>query len=245
MEFVGWVLLPGEWVHGKCLHYWNTYINLLNVREENRLLRDQLEELQLTAIKLRRKAAEAERLRQLLDFSAPSQWSSFGARVIAQKMGPHAVAETIFIDKGGRDEVQKDMPVLTPSGVVGRIFRVSSSFASVLLLTDPNSRIPVLGRKSRTNGILKGQGPETPLQVMYVPQNAPLNEGETLVTSGLSDIFPKGLPVARIKVISHSETSLFQNVQAAPLVQPKSLEEVLIISGPSSAPEPAADGTRP
>ena len=234
MEFVGWVLVPGEWVHARLRHYWNSYINLLEVRQENRYLRQRLEELQLTRMKLERQAAEARRLKRLLKFSSPEGWSQFGAKVIAHKMGPHAVAETIFVDKGSTDEVRKDMPVLTPEGIIGRVYRVSNSFASVLLLTDPNSRIPVLGRKSRTNGILKGQGPDSALEVMYVPQNAALYDHELLVTSGLSDIFPKGLPVARIQSITHSETSLFQNVQAEPLVTIRFLEEVLLIKKPRS-----------
>jgi rod shape-determining protein MreC len=111
------------------------------------------------------------------------------------------------------------------------VLRAGPSSATVLLLTDLNSGIAVLGQSTRRPGILMGQGPERNLRVQYVPENAPLQEGEVLVTSGAAGLFPKGLPVARVVKVAKSKNSLFQDVDAVPLADLKDLEDVLILRG--------------
>ena len=119
--------------------------------------------------------------------------------------------------------------MLTPDGLVGRVIRVGASVSSALLVTDPNSRVPVLGRKHRSVGILFGQGPKNELILRYANQNAPLEAGEVLVTSGQARIFPKGLPVARVTRVDRSEIDLHLFVTARPLVDLDRLEEVLLL----------------
>ncbi|MFW6388854.1 MAG: rod shape-determining protein MreC, partial [Desulfohalobiaceae bacterium] len=92
-------------------------------------------------------------------------------------------------------------------------------------------------QQTRNNAIIQGQGPDKSLQVKYVGQNAPLFSREQLVTSGLAGIFPKGLPVARVEQIRHSELSLFQQVLAKPLVELQNLEEVLLLKQKNQALE--------
>jgi rod shape-determining protein MreC len=135
----------------------------------------------------------------------------------------------VTINKGSRDGIRQNTPILTPDGVVGRTNQVSPHFSTVLLITDPNSNIPVRGQRSRTNGILRGQGLRRQLQVKHVPQNSPMYEDEVLVTSGLDGLFPKGLPVARVEKVTISDLSLFKDVQARSLVNVKQQEEVLAI----------------
>jgi rod shape-determining protein MreC len=109
----------------------------------------------------------------------------------------------------------------------------------VLLLTDLNSGIAVLGQSTRRPGILMGQGPERNLRVQYVPENAPLQEGEVLVTSGAAGIFPKGLPIGRVVRVAKSQNTLFQDVDAVPLADLKDLEEILVLRrhSPPAAPD--------
>jgi rod shape-determining protein MreC len=110
-----------------------------------------------------------------------------------------------------------------------------------LLITDPSSKISVLGRDSRTPGILTGEGADRPLSVNYVHQNAHIRPGEVLITSGLDRVFPKGLPAAMVTDVRRSDISLFQEVTAAPLVELKTLEEVLLLMG--GEPQPAENRT--
>ncbi len=229
LEFVGWVLTPGKWAQSRVRTFWDRYVDLTGVQRENEVLKAKLEWQNLKLFRLEEKAAEADRLRRLLQVAPPKGWTLVGARIVAHRLGPNAVLQTAVISKGSRQEVRMNTPALTPEGVVGRVFRISPDFSSLLLVSDPNSRTAVLGQKTRTGGILSGQGPGLPLTVDYVAQNALLEEGEILVTSGLAEIFPKGLPVARVTRVERSDLSLFKTVHAEPLVQAQQLENVLLL----------------
>jgi len=240
LEFVGWVLKPGRWIADQADLTWRRYIYLVGLREDNEALRLRLDSLTLDLAKNRELAAEALRLRELLAFAPPEEWTSSGARVIAQRLGPNAALNTVVVDKGTLADVDVNTPAITPVGVVGRVLRSGLTASNLLLLTDHNSKIPVLGENHRSTGILTGTGPNNPLDVRYVPLNAPIDEGELLITSGLAGIYPKGLPVARVTSIERSEISLFLTVKAEPLVDLRNLEEILLLQKPA-APAPAED----
>ena len=229
LEFTGWVLKPGKWAVVEVSGFWNRYIYLVNVRADNERLQDENRDLRLEVMELRERAAAAGRLEALLLFAPPPGWLKEGARVIAHQLGPAAVLETMILDKGRVRGITVDTPVLAPGGLVGRVLRVGPSVSSALVLTDPNSRISVIGQKHRSGGILTGQGPGHELKLRYVNLNAPLDEGEVLISSGLAGIFPKGLPVARVTRVDRSEISLFLTVTAEPLVDLTRLEEVLLL----------------
>ena len=240
LEFVGLVLKPGKWVKNQVVDFWDRYIYLIGVRQENEELKQQVSHLTSELNRFREEAKEAMRLRDLLSLAPPEKWSASGARVMAHRLGPHAALETLLVDKGYRSGAEQNDPVVTHQGVVGRILRDSAHLSTVLLLTDPNSRIPVRGRTHRTTGILAGGGQNEPLEVLYIPLNAPLEQGEILITSGLAGIFPQDLPAAKIISIERSDISLFQTVRAEPLLDLKSLEEVLFLKRSQAAvPNPA------
>lgn len=249
LEFVGLVIKPGQWVADQSAALWKRYIYLVELRQEGDALRARLDALTLELARAREQAAEVERLRQLLSFAPPQDWDGIGARVIAQRMGPNAVLESITIDKGTMGGAAVNTPVATPEGLVGRVLRSGLSVSTVLLVTDHNSKVPVLGRTNRTTGVLTGQGPGRPLEMRYVPLNAPVDVGEILITSGLAQIHPKGLPVARVIAVERSEISLFLTVLAEPLVDLRDLEEVLLLmpeaGQPGAAPEALAAPAAP
>jgi len=228
LEVVGWILYPGDWVYSKTKKIWEDYIYLVNLKKENNLLKEQIKRLKLEVIKLKKEEKEAQRLRKLLRFSPPKGWTVQGARIISQSIGPNGVLKTLIIDKGSKDKIKVNTPVITQDGVVGRVVKVGYHFSVVLLLNDLNSRIPVISFHTRTKGIIKGTG-NTFLKVLYIDQSAPLSQKEIFVTSGLANIFPKGLPVAKIVKIETHKGSLFKDVTALPLVNFKKLEEVLLL----------------
>jgi rod shape-determining protein MreC len=243
LEFVGWVLKPGQWTVDKATTLWRDYVYLVDVREENEQLQTRVGQLKLELAKVQEDAAEAQRLRRLMSFAPVPGWSRQGVRVIAHRLGPGAVLDTLTVDKGSSTGVDQNDPVCTEDGVMGRVLRRGLTTATVLLITDINSKLPVLGSKSRVSGVLCGRSDEGMLEVRYVPQNAPLAVGEVLLTSGLAGIFPKGLPVARVVGVERSDISLFLTVRAKPLVDLRNVEEALILhqeavvseSGPSKA----------
>lgn len=229
LESVKWVILPGEWFYGELSDFWNRYIYLVGLKQENDLLSSQNDLMRLEIMTLKERAAEADRLAKLIDFPPVHGWRVDGARVLAHRMGPAAALESILIDRGRLSGVHDDIPVMTPDGVVGRVLRTGLSAANVMLLSDPNSRIAVRGEIYRSSGLLVGNGDDNLLNVKYMNLNAPLAKGELLVTSGLAGIFPPGLPVARVSSIERSDISLFLKVQAEPLVDMNNLEEVLLV----------------
>ncbi|GAU08677.1 rod shape-determining protein MreC [Desulfoplanes formicivorans] len=229
LEAVGAVLVPGKSVHREVVRFWERYVYLVGVRQENERLRQEMDDLRMTLHDLREKEFRVDRLENLLGFDPPSGWKRIGARVVGHRIGGNAVLQSLVIDKGKRAGLRFDTPVISPQGVIGRVHRPGLHFSTVLLLVDPNSHIPVMGATSRIPALVEGQGEGQPLLVKYVPLNDVLSEGEILVTSGLGGIFPKGLPVARVSQVTRSSISLFQDILAQPLVRAQRQEEVLLL----------------
>ncbi|MBF0480183.1 MAG: rod shape-determining protein MreC [Desulfovibrionaceae bacterium] len=240
LEVSRWVLAPGKWAADSAELLFRRYIYFIGLRQENERLSAELKETRSELAGATERAALAGRLSELMSFSPPEGWVREGARVVSHRLGPNAALETIMIDKGSRSGLAVNLPVVLPFGVVGKTLRVSPNAAVVLLVNDLNSRIPVMGQIHRTQGILAGQGPDDPMEVQYVPQGAPLDEGELLITSGLGEVFPKGLPVARVLKVETTGPTLFQNVLAGPLSEIKTAEEVLVLKKPPLPPDAPA-----
>ncbi len=215
-------------------------MHLIEVHSENQTLRKEIDSLRMELSDMSEDAAMVPRLERLLEFTSPPGWSRFGARVIAHDFGPLGAINSVIIDRGEIQGISPNLPVIAPDGVIGRTFRTGLNFSSVLLLSDPNSRIPVISSETRVKGILAGQGYHKPLSLQYVHLNSPLEQGELLVTSGLAGIYPKGLPVARVKDILRSEISLFLIVETTPVADFRNKEEVLILQKEINIP-PAND----
>jgi len=236
LEAVGWVTVPGDWAKETSYGLWRDYVALWGVRQENKKLRQQNRDLRIRLMRLQSRAAEVERLRGLLEFSPPPAWNCTGARIVAERLTPSDALQTVLLNKGSTNTVHSGMPGLTPAGLMGRVLKTSPHFSKLLLITDPNSKIPVIGTNNRTKAILKGKGPRSDLQLEYVPRNRPLSEGEIMVTSGLGGLFPKGIPVARITAINQPRDALFQKVLAEPVADLGGQEEILLLRQSSRNP---------
>lgn len=241
LEFTGAVLKPGKWVVHNATDLWNEYIYLQGVQQENVRLLTQVEDLSFKLADARENVAELKRLRALISLSPPPTWSRVAARVLSYRIGVQAELDSIILDKGYLDGASKNTPVVTHEGVVGRIVKAGPTTSSALLLTDLNSRIAVISSSNRTRGLLVGSGNRDELQLKYVPINAQLEEGELLVTSGLAGAYPKGLPIAKIVSITHSDISLFKTVMAVPLASLSNLEEILLLQATPATTEVVAE----
>jgi rod shape-determining protein MreC len=243
LDISGTVLRPGIWVSDKVAEFWNRYIYLVGLKQDNDALKEEAATLRGANMLLRSRAESAARFEKLLAFVPPGQWTFSGMRVIGHRMGPAGSLSTLTVDRGTTSGVAEDMPVAGLDGIVGRILRTGAATSTVLLLTDPNSSIAVMGAHNRSPGMLAGQGYGKPLMLRYINQNAIIDPNELLLSSGLSGIYPKGLPVARVTKIQRSDISLFLTVQAEPLVDMAGLEEVLLLKL-EAAPE-SGSPTRP
>jgi len=194
--------------------------------EENRKLKAELDALLLERQKYKDEIAENARLRELFSLKEKERRYVAVARVIAR--GSDRLANTIVIDKGRRDGIEKDMAVITAKGLVGKILSSADSYSSVLLIKDINFSAAVRLYDSRTEGVISGTGLRTCV-MKYVSHESEAKENETVLTSGLDSLFPADLPVGSITKITKKGAGLFQNIEVTPFQDSSKLEEVMII----------------
>ena len=216
--------------------FWERYFDLVGVREENERLKARLADLESRLLANGEDLAELKRLRALIQLPVDKSWRPLGARVLAGRMGPNAVLDSITISRGYATGGRPGTPLVTHLGLVGRVLRASAHTATALLLTDPGSRIAVFSQNSRAPGILTGQGTARMLEVNFVQRDAGVKQGEVLITSGLDGKYPKGIPVARVLSVAPSDYTQFMAIYAEPLVDLHNLEEVLLLEPTGIAP---------
>jgi rod shape-determining protein MreC len=204
---------------------WNHYFALQSTSRENEQLRRENDALKLQITQLQSKAAEADRLAGLLNFrKLHLDVPMVSARVIGASPGTASV--TIDIDHGQRDGVKKNMGVITPDGVVGKVIESYANSAQVLLLTDKDSGVGALVAESRIQSPVGGTG-EPLLSMKYVPNDDTVNNGEHVVTSGMDRIFPRDLPVGTIVEIKAGNP--FKQIRVRPAANLERLEEVIVL----------------
>ena len=167
----------------------------LNVVKENKLLMDEnliLKRWKETAATLQH---ENKKLRSLLHFPQVKNKVFTTSRIIAISSGPFYQGALI---EGGIDQgLVKGNVVVSGQGLLGRIDKVGKNFSSVLLVTDLNSKIPVVIKSSKIKAILAGDNSEK-TYLFYAPQNAEIKVGEEIITSGHGGVFPYGIPVGKV-----------------------------------------------
>jgi len=169
---------------------------------------------------------ENERLRALLELKSQTENYVATAEVFARD--PTNWFHAIWINKGARDGISKDMVAVTPLGVVGRVQRVLQDRSDIIQITDVNSSVAVRIQDSRIEGILSGGG-NSKCYLKYVPHEAEVAIGDVVVTSGLDGIFPEGIVVGYITDVGKGDGEFFQVIEVLPTQDFKTLEEVIIV----------------
>jgi rod shape-determining protein MreC len=208
---------------------WDGYIALRHVAEENRRLRREIQELRGRNVELQEMAVASQRLAGLLEFQERFESRTVAARVIGRDATNWY--RSVVLDKGERDGVRVEMGVITPSGVVGRVVKTTSSSSVVLLITDPNNAVTGLIQRTRDEGIVEGTA-QGRARLKYIPLLSAVQTGDVVVTSGLAGGFPRGLAIGTITRIDKTEGDLFQSAEIAPEVDFLKYEEVLVITDP-------------
>ena len=194
--------------------------------EDNTLLRKRVDELLLERAKYQEAVLENKRLKELLKLIENRQEYIAAARVLSR--GIDQWAHTLVLDKGQNDGVSKDMSAVTPKGLAGKIFNATGSYSKLLLLTDINFSAAVRLQESRKEGVISGAGARRAI-LKYIPYEDEIKVGDIVITSGLDQLFPPGIPVGFISKIDKQGTGHFQYIEVTPYVDDSKLEEVLII----------------
>lgn len=228
----------GSYIFGSFRDTWRNYFALRGTKKDNDDLRRENDALKLRIAQLEGKAAEADRLSALLHFrQSQADVPMVAARVIGG--GPSTASFTIALDRGEKDGIRKNMGVITPEGVVGKIIDTYPNTSQVLLLTDNQSGV---GAKLADSGIqspVGGQG-DPLLAMKYFPNDDDVSVGARVVTSGMDRIFPRDLPIGTITEVKAGNP--FKQIRIKPAANLEKLEEVLVLLTlrPLKEPEPVA-----
>jgi rod shape-determining protein MreC len=203
---------------------WHNYFYLRGVRQENRELRDQIEQLQIEQVRMKQDADQAHRLQSLLGFKEQFIAKTLAAQVIGSSGSEQS--RTVTIDRGSRDGIQPDMAVISATGVVGKVISVFKSTAQVLLINDQQSGVGTILEQSRLQGVLKGKS-SGELVIDKIMVDEEVKPGDRVLTSGGDQIFPKGLIIGNVDRIEKGPE--FLQVTVRPTAALNRLEEVLVI----------------
>lgn len=249
---VVWVTAPVEkavaWAVTGVLRGWSGYVALRGAHDRAVELSRELNLLRVERQQLVQERAEAERLRKLLGFKETSPKRTYvGARVVGVKLSPTGL-QLLVIDRGEDDGVVRLKPVVTADGVVGRVHTATANSAEVLALTDRNSSIAVRVDRTRARANVRGQGTTGACKLDYALRSEDMVEGDLLVTSGTDAVFPRGLPVGKVRELRKGGNGLFHDAAVSPDVDITRVEEVLVVTAwdePVEAPEAAPQKSSP
>lgn len=208
---------------------WSQYFFLISVAKENENLKKTL----YYAIEENEKRNEIEltnyRLRKLLNFKKNIDHQVLPAEIIGKDPSPWYQA--ILIDKGKSHGVEKGQPVVIPEGIAGQVTEVLNNYSKVLLIIDQNSAVDALVQRTRARGVIKGDSTDRYL-FKYVLRKHDVRIGDTIVSSGLDGVFPKGLRIGYVSEVVKPSSGIFQDVTVAPFIDFEKLEEVLVLLNP-------------
>lgn len=204
---------------------------LTTLQKENMALRQRATQMMLENSALREALLENHRLRQMLDYRERMPWHFRAGHVITKERDITPIAVTI--DIGSEDGLRTNMPVVTPEGLVGKLYKVFPRMSIVQLMLDRNFSVSGRVQRSRVLGIvtwseLRG------LELTAVPLNSEVQTGDVVVTSDSSALYPPGIRIGLVSHTSQDKASLFKTIHLQPGVDFSRLEEVFVIIAPKA-----------
>jgi len=214
------------WTVGKVFEVWDSYLYLVNVKDENRVLRLAVDRLAFENTLLTERFKSYQRIEELLAFPRLDTLPYEAARVIGRDTTGRV--RMIILNKGSAHGVARDMPVLTHRGLVGRVVLASATACKALLITDVRSAVDAVAQESRDTMIASGANRDT-LEARYLLANAQIAEGERVISSGLGGVYPKGLLIGALTGVHREPDSLFVEARIRPTADLDRIEEALIL----------------
>ncbi len=226
----GVVTPPERLIHGIGMSVrgvWSNYLYLRHLREQNQSLQAENDRLRLEQASLAEDARAGQRLREMLDFRGRYIDKTVPAQVVGT--AGTDTAKVIYINKGSKDGLQVQMPVITPDGIIGKVKNVFPHTAQVLLISDQTSGTGVVLQATRIRGVMKGNASGQP-QMINISPDERIRPGEPVVTSGGDQVYPPGMPVGVVDhVVADPDTS-YVNVVIKPNADLSKIEEVLVVT---------------
>ncbi|WP_462332469.1 rod shape-determining protein MreC [Schwartzia sp. (in: firmicutes)] len=222
----------GNGIHDGLAEIWD----ILTVQKQNKMLRNEVEQLRAQNVKANEYAAENMRLRELLGYkNSATQFDLVVARVIGRESATWT--RMIVIDRGTQDGVDKNMAVVTARGLVGVVTEAGPMSAKVEMILDTRTSVGALVQRSRVAGIIEGS-PDNSRQprLVNIPRNEDVQEGDVIVTSGFGGVYPKGLMIGKVESVHNDSGGLLKYAVVEPAVDFQRLEDVAVIVASREAP---------
>jgi rod shape-determining protein MreC len=204
---------------------WENYIWLVGARKENEKLRENVRQLTILNRSYDQIQQENARLQQLLSMKDIYRNQSVGARVIART--PGFLSNVLYIDRGSKDGVDVDCPVISGDGIIGRIMLVSKNQSQVQLITNPDASIGAMMEQSRSAGVLRGSG-DLLLDLNYISNAEQVNVGDLVLSSGLDEIYPKGFTIGKVVEVRKDRGASY-TIKVEPVMDLYHIEEVSVL----------------
>jgi len=236
------IQLGTAWVFGGVRSVWDGYVGLRGAHQENQQLRDTVAAMQVRLLEQQALVMRANQLEQILDLRGRTPLRTVAATVIAGDLT--GVFRTVTIDKGSSSGLRKDMAVIAPTGVVGRIVEPPPLYAAkVQLLIDREAGAGAIIARSGVGGVVVGHehGGQTELELDFVSNLSDAKVGDRLVTSGLDGIFPRGLTIGYLATVEKG-TGLYKKILVNPTVDFSAIGSVLVVLDPPQAIGPSPTG---
>lgn len=209
-------------------NFFKVFTSIKNLRIENIYLKEENQKLLSENTRLKEIERENQILRQQLNLASSWQLDLTSASVIGRN--PENLGQYLQIDKGIKDGIRKNMPVISSQGaLVGRIFESLNKTAFVLLITDPNSSVAALVQESRADGLIRGEY-GLGLKMEKISQDQVADKENLVISSGLSGEFPKGLIIGQIEEVKQADNQVFQEAKVRPAADFQHLEYIFVIT---------------
>ena len=219
-------------VNEKVKGYFDFFINFSNVKKENEELTAKNAELENKLIEYERMKDEKTRLREMFDYSQNNaNYDYLGCNIIGYSGGN--ISNGYIIDKGTKDGVEKDMVVITPAGLVGKVTKASSSFAIVQTILNENIAVAAMVESTdETTGILQGitdSKNKNLTELSNIPIESAIKEGDKILTSGLGEMYPKEIRIGEVISVEVDNVGIMKRAVVKPYVDFNKLEELFVV----------------
>lgn len=202
--------------------------DITSLRARNAELEAEVSRLQTQVIELQQRVNQTDILAALVDFSRSNPESAYKAAAVIGR-DPSPFLHYIIINRGSNDDIQRGMPVVTNQGLVGRVDAVIADAARIQLITDPASSVNVYLQNAKTDAVLLGSVTGD-VSLDMISQNATVQGGDLILTSGLGGGYPSNLIVGQVVTLRNLQFELFQQATVQPAVDFTRLEIVLVIT---------------
>lgn len=197
--------------------------------EKNRKLDKQVKQLNKKMQDYNEVMAENERLRGLLDIAENGQYTLITGGNVFGVSNSNPI-KSIMIDRGSKNGVIVGDIVINYNGLVGSVTNVTAYNCKAVLITDSNVSVGARIQRSRDVGIIQGLGKRDILEMIDIPREADIKEGDLVITSGMGDKYPPGLVIGKVSSLKKGSYGVFHKAEITPVVNFNRLEEVLIIN---------------